>query len=158
MAVEAIRAGARQPAISGFTRKTVRYTGKTAFHSGVDFCIILSKGGITMGIRNNLAAALRFVMIIKHLTLAEFAEKLEISRSALQEYLKMRGNPSIATVEHLAQKMGIGPSVLLTDKSMDEFFALLLDTFPEVSETDEARRLRLIELAAEMEQLLPKNP
>ena len=54
--------------------------------------------------------------------------------------------------------MGIGPSVLLTDKSMDEFFALLLDTFPEVSETDEARRLRLIELAAEMEQLLPKNP
>ena len=53
-----------------------------------------------MGIRNNLAAALRFVMIIKHLTLAEFAEKLEISRSALQEYLKMRGNPSIATVEH----------------------------------------------------------
>lgn len=111
-----------------------------------------------MGIRNNLAAALRFVMIIKHLTLAEFAEKLEISRSALQEYLKMRGNPSIATVEHLAQKMGIGPSVLLTDKSMDEFFALLLDTFPEVSETDEARRLRLIELAAEMEQLLSKNP
>ena len=38
-----------------------------------------------MGIRNNLAAALRFVMIIKHLTLAEFAEKLEISPEGVTE-------------------------------------------------------------------------
>ncbi|MDE7055307.1 MAG: helix-turn-helix domain-containing protein [Oscillospiraceae bacterium] len=111
-----------------------------------------------MGMRNNLAAALRFVMIIKHLTLAELAEKLEISRSALQDYLKVRGNPSIAMVEHLAQKMGIKPSVLLTDKSLEEFFALLLDAFPEVSETDEMRKLRFIELAAEMEQFLSDEP
>lgn len=61
-------------------------------------------------------------------------------------------------VEHLAQKMGIKPSVLLTDKSLEEFFALLLDAFPEVSETDEMRKLRFIELAAEMEQFLSDEP
>ena len=59
---------------------------------------------------------------------------------------------------HLAQKMGIKPSVLLTDKSLEEFFALLLDAFPEVSETDEMRKLRFIELAAEMEQFLSDEP
>ena len=54
--------------------------------------------------------------------------------------------------------MGIKPSVLLTDKSLEEFFALLLDAFPEVSETDEMRKLRFIELAAEMEQFLSDEP
>ena len=53
--------------------------------------------------------------------------------------------------------MGIKPSVLLTDKSLEEFFALLLDAFPEVSETDEMRKLRFIELAAEMEQFLSES-
>ena len=81
-----------------------------------------------------------------------------LPRTALQDYLKVRGNPSIAMVEHLAQKMGIKPSVLLTDKSLEEFFALLLDAFPEVSETDEMRKLRFIELAAEMEQFLSDEP
>ena len=37
--------------------------------------------------------------------MTEFSEELEISHSALQEYLSGAGSPNLTTVEHIAQKL-----------------------------------------------------
>ena len=71
---------------------SVRYAHITVFHSAVDFCIILSKGGITISIQENLAASIRFMMEVRRQSLTEISEKAEISRSMMQEYVKARGN------------------------------------------------------------------
>lgn len=67
-----------------------------------------------MGIQHNMATVIRMIMQQRQKTLSEFSEELEISRSALQSYLREEGNPSIATVEHLARKLEIDPAVLIT--------------------------------------------
>lgn len=43
----------------------------------------------------------------RKMSLDEFADLLGISRSMLQVYLKAEGNPSIKTLEYMADKLGI---------------------------------------------------
>ena len=65
-----------------------------------------------MEIQENMAAVIHALKEKRGQSLTELSEDLEISRSALQEYLAGNGNPTLATVEHLAERLGI-PSVAL---------------------------------------------
>ncbi len=81
-------------------------------------------------------------------SLTEFSEELGISRTALYEYLRGRGNPSVETLEHIAEKLSVSPAVLMTglfDLDRREITLLLLDTIHEVAELPEKKRLRFPE-------------
>lgn len=139
---------------------SVRYAHITVFHSAVDFCIILSKGGITISIQENLAASIRFMMEVRRQSLTEISEKAEISRSMMQEYVKARGNPSLATIEHLAEKLDVDPTALLTGMlgmEQTECALPLLGVIQQVAELDQEQRIRFAELFLEMVQILSKN-
>lgn len=139
---------------------SVRYAHITVFHSAVDFCIILSKGGITISIQENLAASIRFMMEVRRQSLTEISEKAEISRSMMQEYVKARGNPSLATIEHLAEKLDVDPTALLTGMlgmEQTECTLPLLGVIQQVAELEQEQRIRFTELFLEMVQILSKN-
>lgn len=139
---------------------SVRYAHITVFHSAVDFCIILSKGGITISIQENLAASIRFMMEVRRQSLTEISEKAEISRSMMQEYVKARGNPSLATIEHLAEKLDVDPTALLTGMlgmEQTECALPLLGVIQQVAELEQEQRIRFTELFLEMVQILSKN-
>ncbi len=72
-----------------------------------------------MEIQRNLANILNTIRICRRQSLTEFADELEISRSHLQELLKQNANPRIDTVEHIAQKLGIDISVLISASFTD---------------------------------------
>ncbi len=67
-----------------------------------------------MKIQRNIANAMRAAKESSGKSLTEFADELEISRSTLQGYLSGTGNPSIVTVEHISQKLGIGVAPLVS--------------------------------------------
>lgn len=109
-----------------------------------------------MGMQQNMADTMRFIMEQSDKSLTEFSEELEISRSTLQEYLKARGNPTIAMVEHLAEKLEIDPAILLTGLiSLDQrgVILLLLNMVQGLSELPEPKKFRFAELLGEMVQL-----
>lgn len=106
-----------------------------------------------MGLQENIAAAIRAVMERKHKSLAEFSEELEISRTALYDYLNAKGNPSAATIEHIAAKLEISPAALMTgllELDRKEIVLLLLDTIQNVAELPGGKRVRFAELFLEM--------
>lgn len=109
-----------------------------------------------MGLKDNLAAAIRTIMERQNKSLSEFSEELDISRNALYDYLRGRGNPSIATLEHIAENLGVSPAALMTnlmDLDHREITLLLLDTIQGVAELEDAKRLRFAELFLEMVKL-----
>lgn len=60
-----------------------------------------------MGISDNMSNNLEKHRKKLGMSLSEFADWLCISRSSLQEYSRGAGNPTVATIEHLAGKLGI---------------------------------------------------
>lgn len=109
-----------------------------------------------MSMQDNLARMLRKFMKKNHLTYANCAKLLQISSSALQSYLKGTGNPEIGTIEHLAQRMGIDPAVLLTGEEPGQ--AGLPLPRPVTYTMDQAQKADyLMELALELSRLLPEN-
>ena len=54
-------------------------------------------------------------------TLTEFAEEISVSRSYLQSALNGSCNPTLNTVEHIAEKLQVSPDLLLSfPKGSDE--------------------------------------
>ena len=109
-----------------------------------------------MGIQKNIAATLRLYMSENNKTLAEFADELQIARSSLQEYLKGEGNPSVCTIEQIAEKMEMDPAILLTgilDLDKREIAYTLLTTLQKVGSLPKDKQLRFVELFMEMLQL-----
>ena len=106
-----------------------------------------------MGLQENMAATIRTIMKKEHKSLAEFSEELEISRTALYDYLNAKGNPSASTIEHIAGKLEISPAALMTglmDLDRKEVVLLLMDTIQSVAELPEGKRVRFAELFLEM--------
>ena len=66
-----------------------------------------------MKIRENIAAILKLEKEARHMTLTEFAEFLQISRSQLQALMNQTANPRIGTIEHLADRLGISVEALI---------------------------------------------
>ena len=65
-----------------------------------------------MGLQENIAVNMRAIMERQQKSLTEFSEELGISRNALYDYIRCKGNPSIATVEHIAEKLEVDPAAL----------------------------------------------
>lgn len=60
-------------------------------------------------------------------TLFEFAERLTISRSYLQAILSSKANPTLATVELVAEKLDVDPIFLLSCSREDTEKFLVLE-------------------------------
>lgn len=109
-----------------------------------------------MGIQENIAAVIRAIKEARHKSLAELSEELEISRSALQEYMAGTGNPRIDTIEHLANKLGVDPVFLVSnsfDSSQLKTVLALLDTIEIASNLPAPKRQRFAELLLEIVSL-----
>ena len=109
-----------------------------------------------MSLQENMAAFIRAAMKSQNKSLSEFSDELGISRNALYNYLHGKGNPSIATLEHMAENLGVNPASLvlgLFDMDQREITMFLLDTINGVSELSEEKRLRFAELFLEMVKL-----
>ncbi|MDD3193711.1 MAG: helix-turn-helix transcriptional regulator [Oscillospiraceae bacterium] len=106
-----------------------------------------------MDIQRNMAAVIRALKEESGKSLNEFSAELEISRSTLQEYLSGGGNPNAATIEHLARKLGVDTSVLVSgafSQGQLDILLKLLGTLQLLSELTPERRRRFAELLLEM--------
>ena len=106
-----------------------------------------------MDLNKNVAAVLSIMKTERQKSMTEFSEELEISRSALQEYLSGAGNPNLTTIEHIAQKLNVSPYFLLLDDFNDEqlgVFMKMIDILSLVSDLPSEKRKRFAELLFEM--------
>ncbi len=106
-----------------------------------------------MDLNKNLAVALNIIKSEHKKSMAEFSEELEISRSALQEYLSGLGNPNLTTIEHIAQKLGINPCFLLLADFKEEqlsVFLKMMDILSLLSDLPLEKRKRIAELLLEI--------
>lgn len=109
-----------------------------------------------MGILENIADIMQAQKQSRGDSVEHFSEQLEISPSTAQDYLKARGNPTVKTIEHLAEKLGLDPIVLVSgsmEPGQYEVALLMLDMIQEVSELPQPKRLRFAELFLEQVQL-----
>jgi len=65
-------------------------------------------------IQKNIAQALRRSMESRQKTLTEFSEELNISKTAVRQYLHGTANPRADTLTMLADSLGITPAELIT--------------------------------------------
>ena len=106
-----------------------------------------------MNLNKNLAAVLNIIKSKHQKSMTEFSEDLEISRSALQEYLSGAGNPNLTTVEHIAQKLNVSPYFLLLGDFNEEqlsVFLKMIDILSLLSDLPVEKRKRFAELLFEM--------
>lgn len=109
-----------------------------------------------MSLQENLADYIQTLMKRNHKSLTEFSAELGISRNSLYGYSTGRGNPTIATLEYLAEQLGVDPAVLLLgilDQDYRRAALPLLDTLRGISDLDEEKRLRFAELFVELIRL-----
>ena len=106
-----------------------------------------------MDLNKNLATVLSIMKSERQKSMTEFSEELEISRSALQEYLAGSGNPNLTTIEHIAQKLNVSPYFLLLGDFNDEqlgAFMKMIDILSLVSDLPSEKRKRFAELLFEI--------
>lgn len=109
-----------------------------------------------MGIQQNLADMMYAFKKERNLSDAEFSETLEISRSTLQDYLHGRGNPSVATLEHMAERLDVDPLVLVSGAFRADqtgVVLLLFRTVKGVLELSADKRRRFAALFVQMVSL-----
>ena len=68
-----------------------------------------------MAMCDNISRKLKEIKEARGVSVTEFSEQLEISRSSLLALLNCKGNPRTNTIEHIAQKLQIDPIVLLAE-------------------------------------------
>lgn len=95
-----------------------------------------------MNLRENFAVNMKTIFERSNHSLTEFADELSISRSSLQDILKGKSNPTLATVELIAEKLDVNPLSLLSfsEEEIQAAFSLtqLLDWLFELSEENRA--------------------
>lgn len=110
-----------------------------------------------MGVRENLRNSLLIYKKLNNLSTSELAEQLDISRSALQDYLAGRSNPRMDTLVHIANKLGIDPAVLISDEfkpSQIDAILALFNSLQYISSLPHEKRHRLAELFCEAVELM----
>ena len=106
-----------------------------------------------MDLNKNLSTILNIIKSERQKSMTEFSEELEISRSALQEYLSGSGNPNLTTIEHIAQKLNVSPCfLLLGDFKEDQLcvFLKMIDILSLLSDLPPEKRKRFAELLFEI--------
>ena len=106
-----------------------------------------------MDLNKNLSTILNIIKSERQKSMTEFSEELEISRSALQEYLSGSGNPNLTAIEHIAQKLNVSPCfLLLGDFKEDQLcvFLKMIDILSLLSDLPPEKRKRFAELLFEI--------
>lgn len=106
-----------------------------------------------MEIKQNVSKVMRALKKESRKSMTEFSDELQISRSALQDYLSGKGNPSVNTLEHLAQRLGVNTSFLVSGAFSEDQLGILfelLGTFEMLSKLTPEGRLRFARLLLEM--------
>lgn len=109
-----------------------------------------------MNLQQNVADTMRMLKEQHHMSMAEFSEELEISRSTLQDYLNGTGNPSVVMLEHIAEKMNVDPILLITgsiEPSNKDLVLLMFRTTQAVISLPERKRRYFAELFLEIVSL-----
>ena len=109
-----------------------------------------------MGLQENIATFIRDAMKRDNKSLSEFSEELGISRNSLYDYSIGEGNPTILTLEHIAEKMDINPAALILgilDPEQRDILLVLTETVQDLAKLPEEKRLRFAELFLEMVRL-----
>lgn len=109
-----------------------------------------------MGVQQNMADIMRVIKQRENLSMTEFSEELGISYSTLQEYLNAQGNPTILMVEHIAHKLKLSPTALISgvfEPNQIEILLLLLESIQEFSHLPQHQKRQFAELLQQMIQL-----
>ena len=109
-----------------------------------------------MEIQRNMSIILNMFRSRRKQSLSEFAEDLEISRSHLQALLAQKSSPRIDTVEHIANKLGIEPRVLLSGSFVDaqiDVIEQLLGLINSLGEIPDDKRKEFAKLIYEIVKL-----
>lgn len=110
-----------------------------------------------MSIQQNIANYITMVKAARNISLSDFAESLDISRAALQSYLQGTGNPSVTTINHLAQKLDIDPVALVSasfEPDQLRIIRFLLENTEWLAKLPDEKRDRLAELFFEIVLML----
>ena len=102
-----------------------------------------------MKLRKNFTVNMKTLFKRSNHSLTEFADELSISRSSLQDILKGKSNPTLATVELIAEKLDVDPLSLLSfsEEEIQVAFSLtqILDWLLELSEEDRSLAAKSVE-------------
>ena len=113
-----------------------------------------------MKIRENIATILKLAKEARHMTLTEFADFLQISRSQLQALMNQTANPRIGTIEHIADRLGISVEVLIGTTFTGKLSAIItfiLETIKLPEILPEQNRAVLTKLLIKFIRLLIKS-
>ena len=106
-----------------------------------------------MGIQENMSAFINAMKRQKAVSTTELSAELEISRSTLQEYLNGTGNPRAETIDHLAEKLGVDPVVMVSGRfnpSQLHIASLLLSTLEAYTQLPKEKQTQFAELFLQM--------
>lgn len=113
-----------------------------------------------MTLQENLSNTMRAIKKRRKLTISAFSKELGISRSAMQDILKGNGNPTIATVERIADHLEMKPSALFlcsnSEEGLDNAF-FLLQTIDAFQHLDCEEKVKSAELFQDLIVLLNNN-
>lgn len=106
-----------------------------------------------MGLQESFPINLQILRKSQKKSLVEFSQDLCISRSMLQEYLNGEGNPTLRTVDVIADKLGISPTVLVSDVFIPtqlEVIMFLLETLDKFTRLTDKQKLYFAEKFLEL--------
>lgn len=115
-----------------------------------------------MNMSKHLAVMLQAFYEKSEQSKVDFSASLEVSRTSMSDYLSGAGNPRLETVQHLADKLEVEPSVLLFGMSVDSqtqadaLLAFIKGTQLLAALTMQERR-EFVTLAFKMLRLLSKS-
>ncbi len=102
-----------------------------------------------MSLRENMAAFLRSFAEKNDLSIAQLQIQADISRNTLYAYSKGQGNPTLATLEYIAENLKVDPAAILLgvyDPDGGEVSVLLLHTVRGLAELRPEDRRRFMRL------------
>ena len=110
-----------------------------------------------MVLQKNLSVIMNVIRTSRNLSITEFSEELELSRSYTQELLNGRGNPRIDTIEHIASHLRISPLDLLGcpySEDQMEIFLLLFILARRISTLSSAKQTEFLTLFQQLLSLI----
>ncbi|MCI8646447.1 MAG: helix-turn-helix transcriptional regulator [Firmicutes bacterium] len=106
-----------------------------------------------MSLSNNFSNNVSVLREIRKLTLTEFANEIQISRSHLQSVLRYSCNPTLDTVEQVAKGLDVDPLTLLSlPKDMED-----ASVSPPFAQNLQEMKLHLRAALHILEEMLPED-
>ena len=103
-----------------------------------------------MSSQENLSNLLNAVRKTRKLTITEFSEELDISRTSMQTLLSGKCNPRLDTVERIANHLKIDPALLVSSTFSEEQWQVIfylfngIDAFSDLTDERKHKAISLI--------------